>query len=334
MRFLTGALESLEQAIHTHQPDLVINLGDMFDTKHLVSVDDLVYGWEWSKRIGKAVHRCDAWKRHWVLKGNHDISDKHGDRASVQVLEDETTHVFMDSRITVSPPGPNVLVLPYTEDIDSIYKETWRNAPGGELDPDVIIGHVDWIGCRLTPSYVSKAGCDPAWFEKKYPGVPIFNGHYHHPMDLGDLHMVGSPVHKDFNDVVGEIQRGFTLWDDETGETTRIQNPSTYYCTQLTLTTEQEINEWSAKLAAHKHVLRVKVFVPQALLDEAKSAFGDFLWNTVQPVDSEAIRAIHTSGVSVQSTASEIVTKGVDESDPQVYDRELLAKFGRKAFSV
>jgi hypothetical protein len=326
MTFLTGALEELERVIRDVCPVLVINLGDMFDTKHLVSVDDLVYGWEWSRRLGRALERSN--RRLWVLKGNHDISDKHGDRASVQVLENPMTKVCMSMGVHVIY-GLRVLVIPYTEDINSVYEE----AQGIER-PDLIVGHCDWIGCRLTPSYVSKAGLDPAWFERNYPGVPIFNGHYHHPMDLGDLHMVGSPLHKDFNDIAGEIPRGFTLWDSETGKIERIANPSTYYCTQLTFTKEQEISEWRAKLAEHKHALRVKVFVPQALLDEAKDAFGDFLWNTVQPVDSEAIRAIHTSGVSVQSTASEIVKKGVDESDEQVYDRELLAEFGRKAFSV
>ena len=333
MQFLTKTLEYLVSVIEDRQPDLVVNLGDTFDTKNLVSVDDLVYGWQWSRRIGSARPPVSAsgttTKRHWVLKGNHDISDKHGDRASIQVLEEPNTLVCMGMGMHVVN-GLRVLVIPYDEDVNSIYQSLHDCTDR----PDLILGHCDWLGCRLTPHYVSKAGLDPAWFAKNYPGVPVFNGHYHHPMDVGDLHFVGSPVHKDFNDIAGEIPRGFSLWDSETGDVERIVNPHTYYCLQLSFTEEEEMRAWADKLRPDAERLRIKVAVPQRLLDEAKESFEDYLWHTIQPIDTEAIRAIHTSGITAQSTPSEVVTTGVGRADPEVYDCEMLATFGRKAFGA
>lgn len=322
MQQLKNCMTHLRETIRERAPDLVVNLGDVMDTKSLVDVEDLVWGYYQMREI------AGVSKEHYILKGNHDLSDRKGEYASVQVM-DSDSRVFMNPEYVEYKNGTNILVLPYTEDIDSTYK--WLSDFNPDLD--LIIGHVDWIGCRLTPAYVSKSGFDQSWFQRIWRDVPIFNGHYHHPMDVGNLHLVGSPLHKDFNDVLGTIERGYTLWDSSTGHVERITNPHTYYCLQLTYESMEALEHGWRQLREMAGILRVKVFVSNELLDDAKEMFGGFLWSSIIPLDSSAIRMEHTSQLNLQSTPSEVLKKGVDAA-PGDYDKATLYALGQKAFAV
>lgn len=333
MSMLEACVDYFLSVVVKTEPDFVVNLGDVMDTKNLVDVEDLVWAYQSVNKISNLVPQKNPshWTpkpRHVILKGNHDLSDKNGNVASIQVMESDNTRICMHAEILHMGPL-RVMVLPYTENIEGTYK--WIEQQTSP--PHVIIGHVDWIGCRLTPAYVSKNGFDPAWFHERFPGVPIFNGHYHHPMSLGNLHMVGSPVHKDFNDVVGPIERGFTLWDSETGTIERIPNPCTYYCLQLTYENEDSLESGWKELRSMAENLRVKVFVPNKLLADAKEMFKDFLWSAVIPIESDAISLQHASEVTVQSTKAEVLQKGVDAA-PDEYDKEMLYSLGRQVFGV
>lgn len=330
MKCLQGALGLLHQIILERRPDLVVNLGDLMDTKHIVSVDDLVWAFKWSRVIGHAAAQVNGHptdRRHWILKGNHDISDKRGDFATVQVMEDEFTKVCMTHGL-YAVDGKTFYVMPYTEDIEGL-QESLKQAETADVKG--IFGHVDWLGCRLTPTWTSKKGLDPAWVMERFPDTPVFNGHYHHPMSVGNVFFVGSPLHKDFNDILGEVERGFSLWDTEKGEIERIANRNTFYCMNLRYETEKQMKDSYAVLQPLAEQLRVKVSVPHKLVEEAKEMFGEFLWISIQPIESGQQGVYHTTQVSVTDSPSEIVKRGV-ESAPDQYDRKLLERMGAEAF--
>jgi hypothetical protein len=332
MTYLQRTLLHLCEVCEAEKPDVIVNLGDVMDTKNLVDVEDLVWGWRWMKHISSLVPQENPghWSpkpRHWVLKGNHDLADKHGSVASVQVMEDDHTRICMEPEL-ITHKGVKFLIIPYTEQTEQTYQ--WIEAL--PQTPDVIIGHVDWIGCRLTPAYVSTHGFQIDWFAKRFPGVPIFNGHYHHPMDYAPLTLVGSPLHKDFNDVIGPQARGFTIYDTDTKEIRRVGNPHTFYCLQLQYMTEEELEQGAVALRDEREDLRVKVFVPNRLLEDAKDLFSGFLWSAVVPLDSDVV-SVQTSALTVQSSPAEVLARGI-EAATEDYDRDLLEATGREVFRL
>lgn len=332
--FLDKTMEYLFQQICLHTPDLVVNMGDLLDTHGAIDVEDLVWSWSWMKGIEG---RCpspseDGLARHWIVKGNHDISDRNAKISSVSVMEGINTDVLIDPVRYRFTDGSYFLVLPYTRDYGPL--RDWLEAIPDKEQVDVILGHVEWFGARYTPYRVSDIGLDPAEMQEMFPNAEIFNGHYHHPDSTGRLHMVGSPLHKDFNDVAGELQRGFVLYDTETRQVTRISNPHTYYCLSFEFQDEANLIETAESLQDVKEQVRVKVSVPTSLVDEAEYRFKDFLWKSVTPTDSQVNSIFQGEGLKVCSSPADVVNRGVSTASTEIYDPVLLSEFGKEAFGL
>lgn len=323
MRFLYGSMQNMLEVINNEKPDLVVNLGDLMDTKHLISVEDLVWAWNINQQIERI---C---KSHLILKGNHDVSDRNGDVSTVQVFNSSVTkavtnfdEMYFNTKRFIS--------IPYTRDIESV-KRDLRSISNPE-DIVAIFGHVDWIGCRLTPSFVTNHGLDPDEVMEMFPNSHIFNGHYHHPFSMDRLHFVGSPLHKDFNDVLGEVPRGFTLFDTETKSVRRIENSSTYYCVSVPVGTVESMETFVSGVSDMKSRIKVKVSVPNSLVDEASDVFDGFLWKSIIPRDSEVVSIYGGTGLGILSSSKEIVSKAI-ESSPDNLDRGILESIGNVIFS-
>lgn len=328
--FLQSTMEFLMKTIDEERPDIVVNLGDLMDTKSVVEVDDLVWAWKLTREIEMECKPPDfyGYPTHMLLMGNHDMSDKKGGRSSVEVMEGINTDIF--TRLSTVETSEGLLVIiPYTEDMPGM----WKKLSEIENKDSVfgIFAHTNWLGCRLTPTFVSDKGINPVDMENMFPNAHMFAGHYHHPLDLGRLHIVGSPLHKDFNDILGEIPRGFTLWDSKTGEITRIENPNTYHCLDLRFDDEELMKNAASSLRPMKDKLRVKISVPSAIVDETLEEFDGFLWKSVVPNESSITSLYQGHGIKICSTPGEVIRRGV-ETAPDDLDSEVLEKIGQAIF--
>jgi len=330
--FLDGTMRHLREFININNPDLLINLGDLMETKSVVEVEDLVWAWNWTKTLEDMCPPPseNGHSSYWIIKGNHDISDRNCHTASVQVMEGLNTSVFMKEHV-VKLEEFDVVILPYTENYSLLNK--FLDSIEDKNRVRLIVGHVCWIGARMTPYFVTDKGLDPVKVLRQFPNARVFNGHYHHPVDVCNrLHMVGSPLHKDFNDIIGDIPRGFVLWDSDLDTITRIKNPSTYHCLSLEFNSEENMRDIYEKLYEDKELLKLRIYVPKNLIEEANELFKGFLWKSVVQSSSDVISVYNGSGLKIQSTPKEIIEIAVTNS-PDGYDKNLLEKIGKEAFA-
>ncbi len=332
MKFLEGSMQNLFTLVKEQRPNLVANMGDLLDTHHEVDVEDLVWAWEWTRKIEAQCPPpglADSIPRHLIVKGNHDIADRNASISSIQVMEGLNTLPILDVSV-YRIAGVKILVLPYTRDYVRL-REQLTKVDSPE-DVQVILGHIEWVGARYTPTCVSDKGLELEEVTSIFPNAEIFNGHYHQPSSTGKLHMVGSPLHKDFNDIVSGVERGFLLYDTDSREVTRLTNHSTYYSLQLEFGDIEGARTAAEELSGVSSKVRVKVSVPTAVIEEVEELFRGFLWSSVIASDSFATSVFKDSSIQVFSTPSEIVTEAVDSSGDE-YDKKLLRDYGMEAFS-
>lgn len=316
--FLNATMLHLERLVKEQKPDLLVNLGDVLHTFGTIEAEDLLFAYRWTKRLEIAMEG----RPHLIIKGNHDIADRYGKTAAIEVLASHQTRVVLEPE-----RYGDFLVLPYTKEFDEVRE--WldqQSAPAG------IFGHVDWVGAHATPTHATTEGLYPHEIAKRWTNVPVFNGHYHTPAQLGPIHLVGSPLHMNFSDALSPIPRGFAMWDTSTGEVTRIENRNTYYCVEATLETIDDISAFYEKVYPNRQQLKLKIFTPLELVEQAQVTFGEgFLWATVTPTDSQRVTVEHLAGINLASSPDQIVQRVV-ETTPDDLDADLLEKYARKAF--
>jgi hypothetical protein len=330
--FVQSTLTHLASVVQERKPDYLINLGDVLDGFGHVTVQDLTYTYDWMEYLGDLMQgRGLPSPRHWILKGNHDIGDKEGLHSTVHVLScDMMNEVHKELNTPEIEGFGHVLVIPYTNNYASVRAELEKMRG---LPVKAIFAHTDWIGIRpsIKSGHISTDGLDAGRFADLFPDVPIFTGHYHTPMAIGNLNVVGSPLYKDFSDVLTDLPRGFLLWDTEAKEIERIENPSTYYCAEVRAEDSQSLRAQCDVLLPNKDRLKVKVYAPNSLMREADALFEPFLWHTTYSAESLRTGVEHAADVTVHTSPAELVEMGMLEASPD-YDATLLREYGREAF--
>ncbi len=330
MEFVQAALTEIHGAVRELKPDILINMGDVFDDFGKLDVRDLVYAYQWMEVFG--YEQSQRGKEHWIIKGNHDIADKEGTIAAIQVMQ-QTSTIYMGLSVLNIPDLGHVIVVPYTNDYDAAMASLEEMS--GVAEVAAIFTHTDWLGVRpsIKSGHISTVGLDLKRVRQLFPDTPIFGGHYHTPMDIGNLHLVGSPLHMTFSDILSDIQRGYLLWDTESGAISRFTNSSTYYCAEIRCDTSESLQAQHNALESAKHTIKVKLYVPQALVNEADSLFDGFLWHACYPIESSRAAVEHMSDVSVGSTVEDLISAGVAAAGSQ-YDQAILTSYGQEAFGA
>lgn len=318
LEFLTRTLGFLEEQVKTLRPDALINCGDTLDTFGDLDVRDGIYASEFLKRLSA------LGPQHFILRGNHDTADREGTMSSTQIVCPERASLVSDPG-WVDVCGKSVLFLPHSRD-PAPHAAMLSEAPS--RGTDAVVAHTDWIGCRLTPAFTSQSGLDPALYARTMPDIPIFAGHYHAPIDVGTVHFVGAPLYESFADLVVPQPRGFLLWESDSGEITRIANPHTYTCVRVDAKTKRELTKALAVLDPSR--CRVKVYVPQKLMEDAQEAIRGYLWGAVYPTDAGHTSSEFSTRVSVRTSPEDAVKAAVSSAGDE-YDRAMLESCGRVA---
>lgn len=330
MSFLNKTALWLKDIVNERKPDLLVNLGDTTDTFGVVDLRDAVWARELMTDLGQLQHHWGG--IHFILRGNHDTADKEGRISCCPLLEGT-------GNLPIVYPGicnhreAYFLFLPYTKDYPRCIETIMKKA--AEVKITAAFTHLDWTGCRLTPTFVSPEGLQPGVVADLLPKVPVFSGHYHMPMHVGPVHFVGSPLYANFSDEVGNIHRGVAFWDTNghPDMVERLRNPHTYECWTIEAKTEKDLAKQLKPLEEKRDRCRVRVYVPKKLLDKAKEAGDGFLWWGVYPLDGEKQTVDFVASVSLKTTPTDAVQKAVDAA-PEELDRVVLRKMGLEAFGV
>ena len=191
--------------------DTIIHMGDMFDNRKLTDYWSI----DWTRRV--ILEPFKKYNVHAIL-GNHDIFYRNTTKLNSPMLllnEYKNIKVY-DKPTDVNIGGLDILLLPWItpegeqEALQAIQTTSSR----------VCMGHLELAGFYVNKLNVQNHGRDKSIFSRF---TRVFSGHYHTRDDDGTIFYLGNPYQlywSDYND-----QRGFTIFDTETLEIQRIDNP-------------------------------------------------------------------------------------------------------------
>jgi len=316
MEYLQKTVDALIGEIRDRRPDVIVNLGDTFNTFGIIGARELVFAHELMRRI-ESVMKPDA--KHIVLLGNHDVGGP--DLSAISVFETTRTRVVLrPQRVVIGTL--RLGVLPYEKDADEVRKAL---PTLGSLD--LAVGHIEWVGPRLTPTCSSEAGITVEEWAEVHPGVTILNGHYHTPQYRPPLYCVGSPLFMNFSDARSNIARGFALWED--GQLAQIPNAHTFQLARIETDSENELRTRLEKL--HPET-KVRITCPRHLIPVVEEYREKLMWCRVSPSDTVVARRLEEMDIKLTSSAQEAIDEAV--KDVQGFDLSRLCKVGQEVFGL
>ena len=195
-----------------------IHLGDLMDRRKFVSYKT---SRDFRKRfvspfveLGIDLH---------IMIGNHDTFYKNtndvnsvvellgGRHDNIKIYSEAEEVVFDDTKI---------LFLPWINSQNTISSEKIIK----ETDAVVCMGHLEIAGFQMMKGLLNEHGLSKNIF-RKFDSV--FSGHFHIKSDDGHIYYLGAPYEIYWNDC--EDKKGFHIFDTETREMERIENPYTIH---------------------------------------------------------------------------------------------------------
>ena len=137
-----------------------------------------------------------------LLGGRHD---------NIKIYSEAEEVVFDDTKI---------LFLPWINSQNTISSEKIIK----ETDAVVCMGHLEIAGFQMMKGLLNEHGLSKNIF-RKFDSV--FSGHFHIKSDDGHIYYLGAPYEIYWNDC--EDKKGFHIFDTETREMERIENPYTIH---------------------------------------------------------------------------------------------------------
>jgi DNA repair exonuclease SbcCD nuclease subunit len=197
--------------LRKYKIDTVIHMGDMFDNRK--STD--YWSIDWTKRV--ILEPLKKYRVHVIL-GNHDIFYKNTTKLNspMLLLNDYKNIKVYDKPSTVQVGEHNIFFIPWiTSDSEQETLEAIRNTPAR-----VAMGHLELSGFYVNKNSLQQHGMDRSIFDKF---EKVFSGHYHMRNDDGKIFYLGNPYQLYWSDY--SDKRGFTIFDTDTHELIRIDNP-------------------------------------------------------------------------------------------------------------
>lgn len=208
--------------VEEHKPSLVVCLGDLNHYHQYIDIEALHWLYKGLEGISNACSGLYVPADHVVMSGNHDQCSKDVNKGVLSILgllpststvpEGPTVHGLRSGLLR--DDYPEAVFLAFHRDINKFESVAKQYA-----DPKrILFMHQDFRGAAPGADMV-----EPEWVSGY---KTVFNGHVHKPQQIGNAVMVGSPQHHNFGDDPAE-KRGCVLYDTETGEVQRLENPHT-----------------------------------------------------------------------------------------------------------
>ena len=207
-------LECFFPYIDEHGIDTVFDLGDTFDRRKYINYVSL--------SRGKHMLFDQLAQRNidfHALIGNHDTYYTNVNEInSMKLLLQEypNFNLYEDEAKEIGLGGTKFLMLPWINKGNSERNfEIIKNS-----DANVVMGHLEVIGMEMMKGILNSHGVNKDTFGHF---ENVYSGHFHHPSRYGNIEYLGAPYEMTWSDYQGS--RGFHVFDTETREMIKIENP-------------------------------------------------------------------------------------------------------------
>jgi DNA repair exonuclease SbcCD nuclease subunit len=195
----------ISELVSKNKPDFVINLGDVFEQMQVVDSLSLSAAAEGMGVISRATH--DVGGRHYVLLGNHDLSNQSRTIFSSNFLNYyPSTEVVSDFKTLDSE---KIAFVPFSEEVSTI--ESYLDSLSEDF---MVFSHIDLKNVQFSfvSGYYSDFGVD---VEKLKRFRLVVNGHIHTPRMISDNFVqLGSLQQFTHDQLDKELPRSVLLVDD------------------------------------------------------------------------------------------------------------------------
>lgn len=193
---------------------IVFDLGDTFDRRKFINYNSL--------KRGKEFFFNELAKRnieYHALVGNHTTYYTNtNDINSMDLLLQEypNFHLYQHEAEELTIGSTKFLMTPWIckSNYDSIITKIENT------DAQVLMGHLEVKGFEMMKGTVCTHGLDMGVFNNF---EAVYSGHFHHPSKYSNIEYLGAPYEMTWSDYQGK--RGFHVFDTETKDLTRVQNP-------------------------------------------------------------------------------------------------------------
>jgi DNA repair exonuclease SbcCD nuclease subunit len=268
----------------------VFDLGDTFDRRKYINYVSLQRGKEFLfDELAKRKIDFHA------LIGNHDTYYSNvNDVNSMNLLLQEypTFKLYQDLGEHLTLGSTKFLMLPW------ISKENAEKNLQivAESDANILMGHLEVKGFEMMKGALCTHGLDINVF-KSFESA--FSGHFHHPSRYGNVEYLGSPYEMTWSDYGGS--RGFHVFDTETREIVKIENPNRVF-----FKIDYDDEEWTVEDVANFDVDRYKdTFVKVIVKNRTNAYLYDLFMSRLSECGAVDVKAIDDN--------LNLETAGVDE---------------------
>jgi DNA repair exonuclease SbcCD nuclease subunit len=296
-------LDWIAELVKEHQPEIVVNLGDTFDS-HAVVRSELL------SEFKRHVLDCLTYaNKYYYVLGNHDMykpnDSKYHALQSFDILDFEV----IDGITNISD---EITVVPYLHDFTKFPTET---------NP-ICFAHQTFVGADYG-YYRPDVGADA----DKCNAEIIISGHVHKRQQFGKVYYPGTPIAENLNDV--DQVKGIDIFDTETYSFNFIESPfPRYRSLSYTIAGDFTLNDMHEDVKNSINdkdhwILRISGHKPE-ITEYMKSK----KWLTLQKNHSVRIKPEWVSGDKVQRVklSSMSITDSVDEYIDRVYSGSLDKK--------
>lgn len=197
-----------------HDIKVVFDLGDTFDRRKFINYNSL--------KRGKEFFFDELAKRnieYHALVGNHTTYYTNtNDINSMDLLlrEYDNFTLYENEAVELQKGSTKFLMTPW---INRNNLESILTTIEG-TDAEVLMGHLEVKGFEMMKGTVCTHGLDMGVFNNF---EAVYSGHFHHPSKYSNIEYLGAPYEMTWSDYEG--RRGFHVFDTETKDLTRVQNP-------------------------------------------------------------------------------------------------------------
>jgi len=284
--------------------DIIVHLGDLFDSKHVVATEGLI-------RVDRIIEKFAARWPMILIPGNHDMV--MNDDTEINLVSNYKTYnnVFVADKYSCINLGDNILhCLPYIKnnlinEINNIKIDNKKN--------NILLSHLGVIGFKVhenASEYINNSiGQIKKGYLKKFNKV--FLGHYHGYQDNNHIVYVSAPLQSRHGDQ--KDKHGFVIYNTYDDKFSFYENVATPNFIETTLTKENI----SKLLKLKNHYIKIEITkkVSKDLLIQLKAKLlrnnYDIKWK-YSFQESESLATIDGWSDIVYESPETIIKKYID----------------------
>ena len=271
----------------------LIHLGDVVDRRKFIN-HNIAHNFR--QKFWKKLYRNNI-ETHIIL-GNHDTYYKNTNdvNAITNLRINGNSKIYKNAEI-VSFDGLDILFVPWI--CDDNYDETVKLVQNSRCE--ILMGHLEIKGFEMHKGHFSEQGLDKTMFQGY---DKVISGHFHKKSDDGQIYYLGTQYEITWSDY--KCPKGFHIFDTDTRELTRVENPYRMYKKIIYNDKEKSYSNYDIQ---QFNKCFVKLYISNKTDEEMYNKFVERLYNEI---DVHQLQIIDDP-IDINLTVSDnIIDKGED----------------------